>query len=78
VTLLADLIKRASERKQVIVATQSVELVNSVDAEDIVVVDRLDDASVFSRLDSERLKDWLSEYSLGDLWKQNVLGGGAT
>jgi predicted ATPase len=76
VTLLADLLKRASERKKVIVATQSVELVNCLDAEDIVVVDRVDDASVFSRLGSEHLRDWLADYSLGELWKRNVLGGG--
>ena len=40
-----------------------------------MVVDREDDASTFRRLDGEDLRDWLKDYSLGDLWKMNVFGG---
>ncbi|WP_031357112.1 AAA family ATPase [Caballeronia sordidicola] len=75
IVILADLLKRAAERKQVIVSTQSVELMNLMEPEDIVVVDREDGASTFHRLDAERLKGWLEDYSLGELWNQNVLGG---
>ncbi|MDP9156455.1 MAG: AAA family ATPase [Pseudomonadota bacterium] len=75
INILADLLKRAAERKQVIVSTQSVELMNLMEPEDIVVVDREDGASTFRRLDSEQLKGWLEDYSLGELWNQNVLGG---
>lgn len=74
-TVLADLIKRASEKKQLIISTQSVELINHFSAEDIIVVDRINDASTFKRLDAERLKLWLEDYSLGELWTQNVFGG---
>lgn len=74
-TVLADLIKRASEKKQLIISTQSVELINHFSAEDIIVVDRVNDASTFKRLDAERLKVWLEDYSLGELWTQNILGG---
>jgi predicted ATPase len=74
-TVLADLIKRASEKKQLIISTQSVELINHFSAEDIIVVDRINDASTFKRLDAERLKSWLEDYSLGELWTQNVFGG---
>jgi len=73
--VLADLIKRASERIQLIISTQSVELINHFSANDIIVVDRVNDASVFKRLDEEQLKDWLEDYTLGDLWKQNIIGG---
>ena len=73
--LLADLIKRAAEQKQLIIATQSVELINHFSANDIIVVDRVNDASTFKRLDEEQLKDWLEDYTLGDLWKQNIIGG---
>ena len=31
--------------------------------------------SVFKKLDSEELADWLKEYSLSELWEKNVLGG---
>jgi predicted ATPase len=75
INLLADLLKRASEQRQLIVSTQSVELLNRMEPEDVIVVDRKDNASTFHRLDSTQLQNWLEDYSLGDLWKQNVLGG---
>ncbi|MBE0436896.1 MAG: AAA family ATPase [Methylomicrobium sp.] len=73
--ILADLIKRASEQKQLIISTQSVELIEYFSANDIIVVDRVNDASTFKRLNEENLKDWLEDYSLGELWKQNIIGG---
>lgn len=73
--VLADLIKRAAEKKQLIISTQSVELINHFSANDIIVVDRVNDASTFNRLDEEKLQDWLEDYTLGDLWKQNIIGG---
>jgi predicted ATPase len=79
INLLAEMLKEAAESKQVIVSTQSVELLNNFQPEDVVVVQREDDASVFKRLDGEELADWLTEdYSLGELWKRNVLGGRPT
>lgn len=75
INLLADMLKEVAETKQVIVSTQSVELLNLFEPEDIVVVDRENDASTFRRLDTEALEDWLEDYSLGDLWKSNVFGG---
>ena len=76
VAILATLLRQASGGgKQLIVSTQSVELVNELSPQDVIVVDRKDGASVFERLDAERLKDWLEDYALGELWKMNVLGG---
>jgi predicted ATPase len=73
--VLADLIKRAAEQKQLIISTQSIELIDHFAANDIIVVDRVQDNSTFKRLDEEKLKDWLEDYSLGELWKQNIIGG---
>jgi predicted ATPase len=73
--VLADLIKRAAEKKQLIISTQSVELINHFSANDIIVVDRVNDASTFKRLRESELKDWLEDYTLGDLWNQNIIGG---
>ena len=73
--VLAELLKRASERRQLIVSTQSVELMNYMEPEDIVVVDRENNESIFHRLDREHLQDWLEDYSLGEVWKRNVFGG---
>jgi len=75
VTILATLLQQASEEKQLIVSTQSADLVSELDPEDIVVVSRREGASVFERLAPETLRDWLEDYSLGELWKMNVLGG---
>ncbi len=75
ISILADIFKQVSEQRQLIVSTQSVELVNELSPEDIIVVDQQNDASVFKRFTSEELSGWLEEYSMGELWKQNVLGG---
>ncbi len=76
--VLASLLQQASEKKQIIVSTQSVELVNQLSPEDVIVTERHDGASVFHRVDRNHLKEWLDEYSLGELWKMNVVGGRPT
>ena len=74
--VLADMLKQVSEKRQLIVSTQSVELLNAFTPEDVVVVDRQDDESTFRRLDSTELAGWLESYTpLGELWLRNVLGG---
>ena len=74
--LLAEILESVSETRQIIVSTQSADLVSEFRPEDVVVVNRRDGESVFERLDAEELQDWLNEYSLGDLWRANVTGGG--
>ena len=74
-TLLAEMLQQASDSRQLIVSTQSADLVNQLEPEDIVVVDRKDGASCFERLDRDNLKNWLEDYALGDLWKMNIFGG---
>ncbi|QEK51033.1 AAA family ATPase [Pedobacter aquae] len=71
---LAALIRKASENTQIIISTQSINLIDNFSPEDIIVTDRSKDGSVFKRLNSEDLQDWLTEYSLGDLWGKNQLG----
>lgn len=75
INLLADMLKQVAETKQVIVSTQSVELLNAFEPEDVVVVAREEGATTLARLDRAALRDWLDDYSLGELWKRNVLGG---
>ena len=75
ISVLADIFKQVSEAHQLIVSTQSVELVNELSPEDIVVVDQEDDASTFRRFTADELSGWLEEYSLGEVWKRNILGG---
>ena len=75
INLLAEMLKQATGLRQAIVSTQSVELLNNFAPEDVIVTNREDGASTFRRLDGEALKDWLEDYTLGELWKKNILGG---
>lgn len=72
---LAGLIIKASAQTQIIVSTQSVNLIDNFEPEDIITVDRKDGQSVFNRQSSEELKCWLADYNLSDLWNKNVIGG---
>jgi predicted ATPase len=72
---LAAMIQSASVKTQIIVSTQSIELLNNFSADDVIVVEKKDNQSVFKRLDAESLKDWLEDYTLGELWYKNVIGG---
>jgi predicted ATPase len=76
--ILAGLIRKASERTQVILSTQSVPLLNQFEPEDVIVVTRQAAASHFERLDPSTLAGWLEEYSLGELWQKNFVEAGAT
>ena len=72
---LAAMIRKASAKSQLIVSTQSPNLVNQFEPEDVVVVNRKGNQSIFNRLDKDKLTSWLEDYTLGDLWEKNVIGG---
>ncbi|NDV57909.1 AAA family ATPase [Bacteroides sp. 519] len=74
---LAGLVKSVTERgTQVILSTQSVELVNNFAPNDIVTVDNINGVSTFNRLNEQQLSQWLEDYAVGDLWRQNLLNSG--
>ena len=75
ITLLASLIKQASVKTQVIISTQSPFLLDHFQPEDVLVADRVDGGTQFTRLDPSKLDSWLQDYSLGQLWEKNELGG---
>jgi len=76
IEILAELIKATSKKEQLVISTQSPALVDCFKPEDIVVVNRKDGASTFQRLNSDELSSWLKDYSLGDLWRKNIVLGG--
>jgi predicted ATPase len=59
----------------VIVSTQSPLLLDHFQPEDVLVADLVDGGTQLTRLESARLTTWLEEYSLGQLWEKNELGG---
>jgi len=80
--LLADMMRMASEKTQVIAATQSVTLANQFDWKDLIVVERRDNASTFRRLREREVSAWLENFEeggtplgMGDLWEKNIIGG---
>jgi predicted ATPase len=75
ITILVSLMKQATVENQLIVSTQSVPLVNQMNPEDIIVVDREKKSSVFKRLSVDEIEDWIEDYGVGDLWEKNHLGG---
>lgn len=72
---LAGLLRQASRRSQVLIATQSVTLMNQFEVGNLIVVERKSGFSEFTRPDLSALEDCLKEFSLGDLWEKNLLGG---
>jgi predicted ATPase len=79
-SLLGGMIQRSvapwgTPQNQIIISTQSALLLNEFTPEDIIIVQRADDQSEFARLDSEQLAVWLADYTLGELWQKNLLGG---
>lgn len=74
---LSGLIKSVSSKgTQVILATQNCDLISLFDAEDIITVNQENGHTVMNRLDEKELQAWLDDYTLGELWKQNILKGG--
>ncbi len=73
---LAGLIKSAAAKEcQIIVSTQSVTLLNNFEAEDIITVDKENNQSVFRRLNNELLRNWINDYSIGELWTKSIIKG---
>ena len=78
VTILCSLGKQCSENKQVVLATQSPLVVDHFEPEDVLVADRVDGRTDLQRLEQDRLAKRLQDYSLGELWQKNELGGRPT
>ena len=74
---LADLLREASERTQLIVTTHSNVLVDKLtdEPDSVVICEKLDGQTQLRRLDSDDLNHWLDRYSLGELWTKGELGG---
>lgn len=81
---LAQMLHIASEKTQIILSTQSSDLINAIVAnahepekiiESIIITEYKDDQTILKRLKYEELEHWLKSYSLKELWDKNILGG---
>lgn len=73
--VLSSLIKQSSVVTQVIVSTQSPLLLDYFSPDQVIVAELKDGSTNLTRLDSTALESWLVDYSLGQLWEKNEIGG---
>lgn len=66
----------ANDDCQIILATQSTDLISNFNPEDILTVNQIEGKTDFTRLNKENLSLWLEDYTLGDLWKRNIINSG--
>jgi len=74
-TILAGLMQEAATRTQVIVATQSAELVNWLKPEEVLVLDKEEGEVTAHWGEAFDLQEWLKEYTLGEAWVTGLIGG---
>jgi predicted ATPase len=74
--IVSGLMRAASSNTQVLLATQSPTFLDGFDPSEVIVAEEREHASHYRRVTPEELREWLQEYSLGELWQKNVLGGG--
>ena len=76
VTLIGSMIQSLASERQIIVATQSPQLVDCFDLGEIVVMELEDSRTVARRTSRSDYERWLNEdYTTGELWQMNLLGG---
>lgn len=73
--LLADLLREASNRTQLIVATHSDRLIRFLKPEEVLICDAEDGMTTMTWADKLNLDKWLSEYTLDEVWAMNLIGG---
>lgn len=74
--VLAGMVRAAAASCQILLATQSPVFLDQFAPEEVVVVNTREGASEFRRLAPDALDAWLEEYTLGEIWQKNVVGGG--
>ncbi|GAB3350270.1 AAA family ATPase [Arachidicoccus ginsenosidivorans] len=76
INILSELFKKKSQEGiQVIISTQSITLLNNFEPEDTIVADRKENSTIFNRLNKNELEAWTEQYSMGELWEKNIIGG---
>jgi predicted ATPase len=73
---LSALIHETSSRTQLLISTQATSLLDHFDAEQVIVVERSEGASVFRRLEAADLEQWIADFSVGELVRKNIIETG--
>ncbi len=75
IRILAAMVRSAAVRTQVIIATQSVTFIDTCGPDDLLVVGRSAGETVVTKINDDEIGEWLADYSLGELWEHNIIGG---
>ncbi|MFO0039062.1 MAG: AAA family ATPase [Synechococcaceae cyanobacterium] len=75
IALIAELCRSISRHTQIVLSTQSTELLDYFNADEVVVVERQQGETRLTRLSSQALQNWLEDYSLSELYDKGVIGG---
>lgn len=75
INLLAGSLRMAAAHTQIIVATQSPLLLDHFAPNEVLVAERCEEGATIRRLDTESLQHWLEDYSMGEIWEKNLIGG---
>ncbi len=75
IALVANMIKSVATERQVIIATQSPLLVDAFGLDEIVVLELHDKRTEVRRLDADDYRIWLDDFTTGELWQKNLIGG---
>lgn len=75
ISVFAELVHMASFEKQIIISTQSADLLDYFEADDVIVSESTSDGSIYSHLSADALRGWLDEYALSTIWRRNIIGG---
>ena len=75
IALIAELCRSVSRHTQIILSTQSTELLDHFMVDEVVVVERQQGATSLNRLSENDLRLWLEDYSLRELYAKGVIGG---
>jgi len=77
ISSFAGMVNSASKHNAIILATQSTNLIDEFQPDQIMIVERHQErrCSELKRLNDEKLKEWIERYSISELWEKNVIGG---
>jgi predicted ATPase len=75
IALIAELCRSICRHTQIVLSTQSTELLEYFAVEEVVVVEREHGETTLKRLSEQDLHLWLEDYSLRDLYAKGVIGG---
>ena len=75
IVLIGNMIKSLATERQVVIATQSPLLVDAFSLDEIVVLELRDKRTEFRRLDADDYQIWLDDFTTGELWQKNLIGG---